>query len=819
MRQGHKGEMVNAVIDNRTDLPDEMVRQAVRDQWVEAAGLQFAQPNNFQLYINNQGSMLARTPFRTPTSVIDEIRLARTLADTDDDTGAAMGQMIAIAFGEGVVNQHRDEKTLEFFNQMTAPKAMDLEAILEELYREYLIAASVTTVTLFTRKRMQYWPLKSDEPVQAQLQVPNVGILPAENVRVITNDIIGGGQLAYHVEDQNLKAWLNEYLDPKTSGQRKAFMAMAEPVVAALFIGKLQVPYNDGDTASRGLTLYTLNQRMVHRTTMPKGATPYPRPLLTRNFALIEAKRLLNIMDYALLQGGTNYIVVAKKGSDLLPAQQGEVDNLIEQVSFASRSGVMVGDHRLQIEIITPKLDELLNPAKRKLIGRKLKMGLMRQTEEVPNDTGTQGGVNEMELTARVVSADRRKLVRHVQATFYDETATRNRNIFKMGAPSIWAPKIVLSNVALFWTNVLQARDRGDIPRRWVVEALGYDYDAALAEREREIARGDDEVLMPGAVPFSNPGEPQDNSPGRPAGSSTNNGRGQDRPGQGRDAAAPRKVIHRNAGETIKAIVEGEEVHYIGETTAAILDEYGDHADYNVYVTSAERDCIDFNQVLRSGPSVIVPVNAGSICDEFACVKLEEGLRMVVGRRIGDGAMVARALRFSEPRWDLKGATERALRWGFMSSPLVENAAGKATCTNCGMALADWPANTVCATCGTDNTVGQSNAEGVSGGVEMGAQLGALRESLDRLALDIARPPALPEVVWRPIDDWSAETYQAPSQAEREAFQGVHGKDSGVSLKKDKDGFFVHTHRARSKSHAKPEDIPKADVKFIESTG
>jgi len=1134
MRSGHKGEIVNAIIDNRTDLPDEQVRQAVKDQWVEAAGLQFAQPNNFQLYVNNQGSMLARTPFRTPTSVIDEIRLARTLADTDDDTGAAMGEMIAIAFGEGVVNQHRDEKTLEFFNQMTAPKAMDLEHVLEELYREYLIAASVTTVTLFTRKRMQYWPLKSDEPVQAQLQVPNVGILPAENVRVITNDIIGGGELAYYVEDQNLKMWLNEYLDPKTNGQRKAIMAMMEPVVAALFTGKIQIPYNDGDVASRGMTLYTLNQRMVHRTTMPKGSAPYPRPLLTRNFALIEAKRLLNIMDYcvptdseiltldgwkshdqvtpgdytvginpatgrsewtrvtgvhhtdapvvelvngqhslrstanhrwfthwrdwrrdgtqhagfkatdeitsehylhlaapldsdgsrlspreaaivawvlcdgtvqrgdggvthpnepkfeasiyqakdngcvaiealletvphsvyqktetlkqyrlapaftrelwakarldeegpeslvwhlgtdaldaflqaaldaeghvdrrggklisqndgpvqdairlaafllghlttlptagreckalrlkkatikgasferrelpvqpvwcvetelgswtmrqgggiyltgnSLLQGGTNYIVLAKKGSDLLPAQQGEVDNLIDQVSFASRSGVMVGDHRLQLEIITPKLDELLNPAKRKLIGRKLKMGLMRQTEEVPNDSGTQGGVNEMELTARVVSADRRKLVRHVQATFYDETATRNRAIFKMGAPSIWAPKIVLSNVALFWTNVLQARDRGDIPRRWVVEALGYDYDAALAEREREIARGDDEILMPGAVPFSNPGEPQDNSPGRPAGTSTNNGTNQDRPGQGRDPAAPRKTVHRNAGETIKAIVEGGEVHYVGETTAAILDEYADHADYNAYVTQAERDCIDFNQVLRSGPSVIVPVNSRSICDEFACVKLEDGLRMVVGRRIGDGAMIARALRFTEPHWDLRGATERAIRWGFMSEPLVENAAGNATCTNCGVVLADWPGNTVCPTCGTDNTqggpgVGQSNAEGVSGNVEMGAQLASMREALDRIALELPRPA---ETVWRPVEDWSAETYQAPSQEEREAFQKVHGKDSGVSLKKDKDGFFVHTHRARSKSHAKPGDIPKADVKFIESTG
>lgn len=59
----------------------------------------------------------------------------------------------------------------------------------------------------------------------------------------------------------------------------------------------------------------------------------------------------------------------------------------------------------------------------------------------------------------------------------------------------------------------------------------------------------------------------------------------------------------------------------------------------------------------------------------------------------------------------------------------------------------------------------------------------------------------------------------APSQDEREAFYAVHGREPGVSLKKDKDGFFVHTHRARSRSYPKPGGIPKSAVEFIGSTG
>src|SRR5438309_11876720 len=84
---------VNAGVANRTELPDQAVLGAIRDQWVEMAGLQFAQPSSFQMYATNQGSMLARTPFRTPGSIMEEVKLARAVADTDDDIGAIIGSM------------------------------------------------------------------------------------------------------------------------------------------------------------------------------------------------------------------------------------------------------------------------------------------------------------------------------------------------------------------------------------------------------------------------------------------------------------------------------------------------------------------------------------------------------------------------------------------------------------------------------------------------------------------------------------------------------------------------------------------------------
>ena len=51
------------------------------------------------------------------------------------------------------------------------------------------------------------------------------------------------------------------------------------------------------------------------------------------------------------------------------------------------------------------------------------------------------------------------------------------------------------------------------------------------------------------------------------------------------------------------------------------------------------------------------------------------------------------------------------------------------------------------------------------------------------------------------------------------AFLDKHPKAKGVTLAKDKNGFFVYTHRARSNSYKSIMLIPKSAVTFIESTG
>lgn len=66
----------------------------------------------------------------------------------------------------------------------------------------------------------------------------------------------------------------------------------------------------------------------------------------------------------------------------------------------------------------------------------------------------------------------------------------------------------------------------------------------------------------------------------------------------------------------------------------------------------------------------------------------------------------------------------------------------------------------------------------------------------------------------------SSETYYYNKKVLRLAIPKIEGKSfDGVDLGADKDGFFVFTHRARSKSYDSPEKIPNGKIKFIESTG
>jgi hypothetical protein len=670
------------VIDNRTELPDGVVQEAVKDMFVEHASMAGIERSTFQTYAN-EGSMLARRKYQTPANVIDEIKLARDLAERDDDVAAVIGEMIATAFGDGLEQQGEDEATVAIFSQMARQKYMGLEGAFQEMYRELLISSQVNTAILFTRENIDYTLQGSPRRLRKSVAVPLIGVLHAENIRVIGNDTFRTGRLAYIPDNDQLMKWLREFYGERTSPARKAQMGREDRVSANLFTGPAPPSALKDDPVfdSRfgGAEMYFLNERMVHRSTFAKGEWKYPRPLLTRDFSLLEAKRLLNIMDYALLQGGSNFIVVAKKGTDERPASKEEVENLQQVVRVASKTGVIVGDHRLSFEVITPNMDALLNPDKRRLVGRKIVQGMLRISESAQEERVASSGTNpELESKARIITSDRKLLQRHVEDYVYPEIVNRNP-IFR-DAPHIAFPKIVLQGTQFFTDYMLKLRDRGDIPRKWAVEYAGFDFDAAVEQRKRELEAGVDEVMMPAEVPFSSPGSPQDNGPGRPKGAGDNPTPGTP---EVRPPGEPRQLLQRNPGETIRSWYDEDMdmVCRMGDITYAILDQFPDRQIGRI--TPTERSVIGAigEEAERRGSTLYVPVNPGyAQVTDLKAVRLDQGLSVIVGS-LPNGAIVAKLLCFRDMEFSQDEAEDVALQWGFpvkMPVPAIEQTAAVA---------------------------------------------------------------------------------------------------------------------------------------------
>lgn len=673
--QIEKERAATVVIDNRTELPDEVLEAFLVEN---TALFGFGQETRYLSYAG-QGTMMARSKWLPPRNVFEEMAIARDLVERDDDVAEAVGTIMGAAYAGEYDNQHDDEQVERAFGEMS--EDIDLLAMMHELHRELLISSQITTVTLFTRASYDIRPENVTRVINRSMAVPRVTVLPAERIRVVGDDLFGQGPLAY-LPDGHLAMWLREFFSDGVSAAKKRELRMDNPVAAALFTGKVPPNFYEPMTLSFGSDLYFLNPSMAQRSTMAKGTWRYPRPLLTRNLPLLEAKRLLNVMDHALLQGGINYIVVAKKGDEKKPATQPEIANLQALIQRASRSGVLIGDHRISLDIIQPDMQEMLNPDKRRMIGRKLSQALLRVPEFGSDETGA-AVQTFTELAQAVITDDRNLIVGHIHRHIWTECMKRNADVFgRSDRPLIWMPKIILQGLDFWSQYLLKLYDRGDLPRKYMVEFGGYRYSSVMAQKSREVVGGHDEIFAPPPVPYSAPGQgnkpgadpnnpyrfgnpnapaspgPQDNGPGRPRGSRNRNGAAP-------DVVRPSRLVRRTRGETIRAFWsdEEEQVVRIGEITERIIGEYPDAALGRV--TPAERAALDAETVTNEGNVIVVPVNTDCEIEDVQAVRLDENFSMLTGHRRPDGAIMAAAFCFREPRFTVHEAEDMVVRWGY----------------------------------------------------------------------------------------------------------------------------------------------------------
>ena len=288
-----------------------------------------------------------------------------------------------------------------------------------------------------------------------------------------------------------------------------------------------------GYGGSASSNLYELNPDNVFRITSTRpDYLRFAEVRMESVFELLDLKQLLREMDRQSLIGSTNAIILVKKGSDKYPATSKELSGLSTQVKQTARNPIIVGDHRIEIEIITPKTDKTLSAERYNGIDSRITSRLYQvlSTGNYASGTATDDSLKLLRVIASSMEA-RRDLIRDdLMDNIFRMMWKKNAELEKEPAMAFYPRRIALEfdpNQAQFMQDL---RDRGDLSRDTMLAELDIEEHVEAVKRERE-AEFYDEIFTPTNVPFSanpqgdpeNPGDPRKTG-GRNGGGNRNGG-------------------------------------------------------------------------------------------------------------------------------------------------------------------------------------------------------------------------------------------------------------------------------------------------------
>lgn len=232
-------------------------------------------------------------------------------------------------------------------------------------------------------------------------------------------------------------------------------------------------------------------------------------PRMKSTLPILEMKAHLRASDRASLVGSTNFIVVITKGSDKLPAKSAEIENLKEQARVVARLPVLVGDHRLHVEIVSPPTDNTLIESRWQVLDSRLVFKALQSFQPIVQGGNASGGVKETgQVVAQGLMSRRHQLMRSLERAVFRKVLERNEGVLDEMPSLTFTPKrITLDFSADIMNAILKLRDRGDVSRETVLNELDYDQDTELVRRARERADYDDvfQSSTPHSSPVANP--------------------------------------------------------------------------------------------------------------------------------------------------------------------------------------------------------------------------------------------------------------------------------------------------------------------------
>jgi hypothetical protein len=459
----------------------------------------------------NRG-IFQRNKFVTPGKIYEQMAMGYDALD-DDVVGNVADTSEAIAF-QKVTFECEDKDQENVWNQIG--RDLDLDTWVRQAWRELFTVSQFYGVRWWGTKNYRVKGKRDKRESRKEFEVVTpvgLGLLDPTRVVPVKPDIFGNHQLAWIATEGEMSLW-----EKVRDGEQ------TDEMVKGLFLG----PYKPSESEAQKLSkegvevdkLMLLNPLYTFRHTLTKS--PYERWARIRMksiFPILDLKHQLREMDRAFLLGGINFLVLVTRGTDNLPTTRDEVASTQAQIRAQAKSPVIVSDHRISVEIITPEVDHILDRDKWAVLDERLMMRLWGTYQLSSETSSRETSVTLGRVIARGLSNRRHMLKRAIEREIIRPVVDHPANEgFNRDCKIEFAPRrMELDTDEALMTVLQELRDRGDLSRETLLREFNFDQDLEARRREHEDERYKD-VFEPVNVPFDSPNRTTPGGSGRQGG-------------------------------------------------------------------------------------------------------------------------------------------------------------------------------------------------------------------------------------------------------------------------------------------------------------
>jgi len=464
-----------------------------------------------QSWVNNmravtgQASLFDRGKYVSNDNVFTQMLTARA-AVKDDDICSAVAELTEGMAFSGVKWESSDWDTTDLFNQMAAEQ--DLDSLVRKIWREEFTYSQA--VCAFWWDMGEFTVRGSTDAGNKKKRKVKVwyprAITMLDPVKVVPVGLLAFGQerLAWKATRQESIAY-----NAIVTGD------LQDELMERFYTGQY-IP-RDGDEMQELTSLQIdvsqlllLDDRYVarHTTTKPDYER-FPDVRLRSVFRLLDLKQQLMESDRVSLIGAANYILLVKKGDKDDPAYPEEIANLKEHYQTLAKLPVIFSDHRLNIEIISPKTDFTLKADRYDVLDNRIAARLLNTLNSAGSSAG-QRSDNTLTMSrpvARSMEGHRHQIRRFLERQIAKAVVEhpKNAGVFTEGAPSMayTPPNIQLDEDNGVAQVLMQARTTGDLSRESFLDYFGFDQEVEAMRVKLESDKYDD--IFQTRVPFDSP--------------------------------------------------------------------------------------------------------------------------------------------------------------------------------------------------------------------------------------------------------------------------------------------------------------------------